>query len=333
MEPKLGRLTKVNPRSMWGNEATAFTPWLAQHLDELATALGLELELENTEVAVGPYSADILARDTGTAKHVVIENQLEKTDHDHLGKSLTYAAVLDASAVIWIAITFTDEHKKTLDWLNDLTSTDIAFYGVVLELWQIDDSDPAVRFNVVSQPADIVRQTAMASQREELTEGKKLQLDFWTQFREQLLATGKLPSVQSARPQYWYDVSLGRTGITLSNIANTYDNRIGVRVYISNKVAAAVLPQLMDMKNDIEEEIGSSLEWDPNPENRDKVIALVRDADLNNRGKWEEYLTWMVETVIRFRETFSPRIRDMDLTIRPDEKDIEQDGTNEPDTQ
>jgi len=219
METQLGHLTKANPRTLWPNEATAFTPWLAQHLEELAATLGLELELENTEVAVGPYSADILARDTGTGKHVVIENQLEKTDHDHLGKSLTYAAVLDASAVIWIATDFTEEHKKTLDWLNDLTSTDIAFYGVTLELWKIDESKPAVRFNVVSRPAEIVRQTAISSRAaEELTEGRKLQFDFWTQLRERLFATGKLPSVQSARPQYWYDVSLGRSDIVLSNI-------------------------------------------------------------------------------------------------------------------
>ena len=321
MEIPLGCLTKTSPRTIWANEATAFTPWLAQHLEALATALGLELELENTEVAVGSYYADIVARDTGTGKHVVIENQLEKTDHDHLGKSLTYAAVLDASAVIWIATDFTDEHKKTLDWLNDLTSTEIAFYGVALELWQIDDSKPAVRFNVVSRPAEIIRQVAIASSSEELTETRKLQWDFWKQLRDLLLATGKLPSVQAARPQYWYDVSLGRSGIVLSNIVNTYDSRIGVRVYISNKVAAAALPQLLDMRNDIEAEIGTSLEWDPNPENRDKTIGLVRDADLDARGKWDEYLDWMVETILRFREVFSKRIRDMDLTVHHEDMD------------
>jgi hypothetical protein len=322
-EIQFGHLRKANARTVWPNEATVFTPWLAQHLEELAAALGLELELVNTEVAVGPYSADILARDTGTGKHVVIENQLGKTDHDHLGKSLTYAAVLDASAVIWIATNFTEEHKKTLDWLNDLTSAEIAFYGVVLELWQIDDSKPAVRFNVVSRPADIIRQAALTSRPEELTEARKLQLDFWTQFRERLLATGKLPSVQSPRPQYWYDVSLGRSGINLSNIVNTYDNRIGVRVYISNKVAAAALPQLLDMKSDIEEEMKVELQWDPNPENRDKIIALLRDAELNDREQWEEYLDWMTETTLLFRGAFSQRIRDMDLTVAPDEADQE----------
>jgi len=318
MSITLGTLSKINSRTMWPHEATDFTPWLAQHLSELAEAVGLELELENTEVPVGPYFADILAKDPGTGKYVVIENQLEKTDHDHLGKSITYAAVLDASAVIWIAATFTDEHKKALDWLNDHTSSEISFYGVRLELWKIDNSNPAVRFNVISEPSEIIRQTALSAHSEELTETKKLQLKFWTEFRKRLLATNKLPSVQSARPQYWYDVSLGRSGIHLSNILNTYDNRIGVRVYISNKVADAALPQLLDMRKDIEQEIGIELEWDPNPDNRDKIIALNLNADINQNDKWDEYLSWLIKYTLKFRGTFSNRIRDMDLTVQAD---------------
>lgn len=283
MSIDLGNLKKIDPRDKWPNESSNFTPWLADYLDDLGNTLGLELEFENTEVAVGPYLADILAKDSGTNKYVVIENQLEKTNHDHLGKCITYASVLDASAMIWIATDFTDEHKKALDWLNDHTSDDISFYGVTLELWQIDDSKPAVRFNVTSKPAGIVRQTTVTKRLEELTETKKLQLDFWTKFREKLLETRKVPSVQSARPQYWYDVSLGRSGVNLSNTANTYDNKIGVRAYISNRVADAVLPQLMDMRDNIEKEIGAQLEWNPNPENRDKIIRLLRDADLSKR--------------------------------------------------
>ena len=114
----LGILKIITPRKKWNNEARDFTPWLAEHVDELGKAVGIELEVENVEVAVGPYSADILAKDTGTGKFVVIENQLEKTDHDHLGKAITYASVLDASTVIWIATDFTEEHKKILPKQN-----------------------------------------------------------------------------------------------------------------------------------------------------------------------------------------------------------------------
>ena len=120
MSEELGELHRVDLRIYWSNEAAEFTPWLAseENIAKLAEALGIDLEVESTEVAAGPYSADILARDTVTGDYVVIENQLGKTDHDHLGKAITYAAVLNASAVVWIAGQFTDEHKKSLDWLK-----------------------------------------------------------------------------------------------------------------------------------------------------------------------------------------------------------------------
>jgi hypothetical protein len=319
MTESLGKLLQVNPRTIWPNEATVFTPWLADNIQDLAAALGLELEVENTEVAVGPYSADIVARDAGTGRRVVIENQLEKTDHDHLGKCLTYSAVLDASSVIWVSPKFTDEHRKTLDWLNDHTSSDLSFYGVTIELWKIDESNPALRFDVVSHPAEIVRQADISARQGELSEARRAQLAFWTEFRNRLEATGKVPSVQSPRPQYWFAVSLGRSGVVLSNTANTDENRIGVRVYISNRVADSVLPQLLDMKEDIEKELGFELLWNPNPENRDKTIGIYRNADIADSESRDKSLDWLVETTVNFREAFAPRIRGMDFGSSPRE--------------
>jgi hypothetical protein len=320
MDADLGNLKRVNLRKKWPDEALDFTPWLArdENIEKLSLALGLELQVENIEVSVGPYSADILAKDVGSDRYVVIENQLKKTNHDHLGKLITYGSVLDASANVWITSEFTEEHKKALDWLNDHTSDEISFYGVILELWQIDDSKPAVRFNVISKPADIIRQTAITKASENLTETKKLQLEFWTKFREKLSKRKEIPSVQSARPQYWFDVSLGRSGIHLSNTANTFDNKIGVRVYISNKVASVALPQLLQMKEEIEAEIGEKLEWDPNPENLDKTIGLKRDADLTKQESWGEYLDWLTDMTIKFRKTFSNRVKSLDLTKKVD---------------
>src|SRR5699024_4617049 len=274
-----------------------------------------ELEVEGTEVAVGPYSADILVKDAGSNDYIVIENQLEKTDHDHLGKAITYASVLDASAVIWIAANFTEEHKKALDWLNHHISNSISFYGVSLELWSIDASKPAVRFNVVSQPTEIIKQTAISKSTESLTPARKLQLEVWSEFREKLKIHPEIPSVQTARPQYWYNVSLGRSGIHLSNIAPTSSNHIGVRVYINNKIADSVLNQLIKYKDDIESEIGEELEWDPNPENRDKIISLKREANIEDKDKWNEYLQWLVNKTVKFRRTFGKRIKTMDFEM------------------
>ena len=312
-ENVLGEIKKLKVRKIWVNEASDFTPWLAkeENIALLGKSLGLELEVEQVEATVGPYSADILAKDTGNGKYVVIENQLGKTDHDHLGKAITYGSVLDATAIVWLASEFTEEHQKALDWLNEYTSEDLSFYGVLLEIWQIDKSRPAVRFNVISRPAIIKRGDVTGNPN--LSETKKLQLEFWNAFRDKLLKSKVITSAQTPRPQYWFDVALGRSHFVLSNIANTYENRIGVRVYIGNKVAEKALPLLETQKEEIEAELETKLEWNPNPDNRDKTIAIYRDANLQNRDEWAEPIDWMVKMVQRFRKTFMPRIKNLDL--------------------
>jgi len=267
--------------------------------------LGLELEVENIEVAVGPYSADILAKDTGTGQYVVIENQLEKTNHDHLGKAITYASVLDASTIIWVATDFTEEHKKALDWLNDHTSDEIAIFGVQVELWQIDNSNAALRFNVISKPNQAVRQAARSIAAGDLTDKKKFQLDFWNRFKDKLAKTKKFPSLQTPRPQYWFDVSLGKTNIYISNTCNTDVNTVGARIYIGNKISDKMLPLLESKKAEIESAIGLPLQWNPNPENRDKVIMLLHTTDFNDPKKVDEALDWLVDYTIKFRDAFS----------------------------
>lgn len=306
---ELGILKTVTPRQKWSNEARDFTPWLAENIEELNKALGLELEVENIEVGVGPYSADILAKDTGTGQYVVIENQLGKTDHDHLGKAITYASVLDALTIIWIATDFTEEHKKSLDWLNDHTSEEISFYGVQLELWQIDDSKAALRFNVISKPNQAVRQAARTKSTEELSDKRKFQYEFWCKFRDKLAQTKKIPSLQTPRPQYWFDIPLGKAHIVISNTCNTEVNTIGVRIYISSKIADTMLPYLESRKDEIESLIGQKLSWNPNPNNRDKIIALQHATDFNDETKINEALDWLVRNAIKFRETFSKIIK------------------------
>jgi hypothetical protein len=310
----LGEIHKLRVRDHWKHEEQVFTPWLAkeENIARLAEAIGLELQVEGVEVPVGPFSADVLAKDT-SGNYVVIENQFGKTDHDHLGKLLTYAATLGATSVVWIAEQFTDEHRKTIEWLNDRVSEELSLYAVEIELWQIDQSKPALRFNVLSQPTEISRQATAVKSAGQITDVKKLQLDFWTAVRDELLKKKVVPTAQAARPQYWFDVSLGRSNVVLSNIANTADNRIGIRVYIGNKIANLALPQLEAERSAIEAEIGERLEWNPNPEKQDKVIRLERAADLSNRDKWPEYVSWLVDKVEKFKRAFGPRVKKLNL--------------------
>ncbi len=309
---ELGTLKTVIVRTKWVNEARDFTPWLAENIAELNKAIGLEMEIESMEVQCGPYSADVLARDTGTDKYVIIENQLERTNHDHLGKALTYASVLDASTIVWIATDFTPEHKKALDWLNDHTSDEISFYGVQVELWQIDNSNPAVRFNVISKPYEAVRQATISKNTEDLSDSRKFQLEFWTKFRDKLLKTKKIPSLQTPRPQYWFNVSIGKSHIHLSNTCNTDTNTVGVRIYIRNTIAATMLPYLESKKAEIESAISQPLQWNPNPTSIDKTIVLSQQPNLSDPKSQEAALDWLVENTIKFREVFSKLVAQYD---------------------
>ena len=155
----LGRLEPVAVREVWPNEESDFTPWLAEpeNLGVLADALGMSLEFVAREEKVGPYSADILCRDPNDQTKVVVENQLGQTDHDHLGKLLTYAAHFNARVLVWVARTFTDQHRAALDWLNEVSETSTRFFGLEIELWRIGDSVPAPKFNVVARPNDWTR--------------------------------------------------------------------------------------------------------------------------------------------------------------------------------
>lgn len=321
---KLERLKPITPRQIWPNEAADFTPWLAkpESIGLLGTAIGLELEVENTEVSVGPYSADILAKDTGTGEYVVIENQLGKTNHDHLGKALTYSAVLDARTVVWIAGEFTDEHRTTLDWLNRHTGEGLSVYGVRLEVWKIGDSLPAAHFNVVSQPSELRAGTVHKISAGEVSDTKKMQFAFWEEVRSSLVATGSIPSLRAPRPQYWYDVALGRAGFHLSCFADTWGKRVGVRVILRGTHGGAQAIKLLgDQKPEIEKDLGFSLEWDPYPDKKIRTIVVSRTADLEQRGKWSEYVAWLTEKVVKMREVFGPRVKALEVEVVPDDDD------------
>ena len=220
-QPKtsLGRLAKVELREAWISEPGDFTPWLAQpeNIVLLGEAIGIELEVESQEKSVGPFRADILCRDTTDRHFVLIENQLERTDHTHLGQLLTYAAGLDAVTIVWLSARFTEEHRAALDWLNRATTAGFNFFGLEIELWKIGDSPFAPKFNVVSKPNDwsrAVREQAAASG--DMSPNEQLHYDFWTQFRKYLESRGSAIRTTSPSMNYWTNAPVGRSYFTLS---------------------------------------------------------------------------------------------------------------------
>ncbi|MGI5325060.1 hypothetical protein [Actinomadura nitritigenes] len=158
----IGRLEPVALRAVWPNEASAFTPWLANNLDVLGQAVGLALVLKEREHPVGRYSLDLLVEDA-QGRVVAVENQLEQTDHAHLGQLLTYCAGTQAQIVIWIAQSITNEHAAALEWLNDNTIEGVGFFGVQVEALRIGDSLPAANFQVIVRPNDVTKASRQAS--------------------------------------------------------------------------------------------------------------------------------------------------------------------------
>ena len=313
MPSPLGSLEPVDLRTIWPDEARDFTPWLAQeeNLRRLSEALNLELELDRVEVAVGPYSADIVATDASSNTKVVIENQLEKTNHDHLGKVLTYASGLEARILIWIAKTFTEEHRQTFDYLNECTSGRLRLYGVEIEVLRIGNSIPAPHFRLVSSPNDYVAATHNATA--ELSETKSLYMEFWTGFRDYCRSHGETFSLQTPRPQHWYTVSIGRSGFSISLTASTMHGRLGCALYLRGPSAKHSFRALKNGQTEIESALGP-LDWQELPEKQDcRIVDYLKDFDPRSRVEWDRGFGWMKKRADEFRSVFAPRIRGLSV--------------------
>lgn len=320
----LARFKKVELREVWGSESGSFTPWLAQqeNLKLLGDTIGIDLELEAQEKNVGPFRADILCKDTNTGQWVLIENQLERTDHGHLGQLLTYAAGLEVVTIVWIAAKFTEEHRAALDWLNEITNDRFNFFGLEVELWKIGSSDVAPKFNVVCEPNNWIRAVTEGATRvvnEGLTVAKKLQLEFWIAFRSFLLDQYNSPvKPVKPQPQTWMDFSVGRSGFNLAAIASLYDNEaesyesheIRVEFVIKTEESKTQFAKLMASKNEIELAVGSELTWH-NPENAKACKVYIRKSvNLNNRDDWKNQHEWLYRYLGIFKRVFGARVFD-----------------------
>lgn len=324
---KLGRLERIDLRDIWRTEAQDFTPWLAQaeNMEILGKTLGLELEVEAQEKNVGPFRADILCKDLDDDSWVLIENQLERTDHNHLGQLLTYGAGLNTVTIIWIAEKFTDEHRAALDWLNDITDESFKFFGLEVELWRIGESAPAPKFNIISKPNEWSRSVGKASKRIEtsaLTETKQAQLAFWEQLHQQLQNHSFLRS-RKPRPQHWTTYSVGRSGMHLGAIINTRENRIGVELYLGDENATAFFNLLQLERTEIEQEINAGLEWKELPTKRAcRIITYLENVDPLDKVQWPRLHEWLHEHLEAYHKAFKPRVIALDSDdYSPQEED------------
>lgn len=318
----LGRLQRVDLREVWASEAQDFTPWLAKedNLAILGETIGLELELESQEQNVGPFRADILCKDTIDNHWVLIENQLEKTDHVHLGQLLTYAAGLDAVTIIWVAEHFTEEHRAALDWLNRITEESINFFGLETELWRIGDSQIAPKFNVVCKPNEWTQTVQTAAGQGELSDTKKMQLEYWTRFCESMETNRSPVRCQTPQPQHWTNFAVGRSGFHLVAKVNTREKDVAVYLCISGPNRVAHYHLLHDnYRQTIDAAFNLPLDWRELPDAKESQVLARLDADPTDRNNWSEQQKWVRETVETFHRVLGPIVKELDASeYKPD---------------
>lgn len=297
---KLGKIKRITDiRSVWHHEEKDFSKWLAQdeNLKELSDAIGIDIVLEERESSVGSFSVDLYALEEGTERRIIIENQLEDTNHDHLGKLITYASGKGAEVIIWVVKRARDEHRQAIEWLNQNTGVNIGFFLVEIELWQIDDSAFAPKFNVVERPNDWAKQMKNV---DSLSDTKQLQLHFWQQLSEYIksnVSFAKEFSPRKAQPQHWYDLSVGSSSYHVGLTVNTQKNLLGAEIYIpDDKEKFAIF---REHAQEIEKLIGEKIEW--REATKATRIITLHACDINKKDQWDKAFNWLMNKAIAFK--------------------------------
>jgi len=299
---QLDKLTQITDlREIWKHEARDFSKWLSEedNLKALSDAIGISIVLGELESAVGSFNVDLLASEEGTGRKIIIENQLADTDHDHLGKIITYAAGKGADVVIWIVKRARDEHKQAMEWLNQKTTNTVGFFLVEIELWKIGNSLPAVRFNVIERPNDWAK--AMKAF-EGLSDNGRLLLEFWQTFVDYAFGKPEFSSEFSRRKalaQNWYSLSLGNSVYHLSMTASTQKKRLSVSVYFDGD--KELYTKFLEHKDAIAQFLNMPIEW--REAGKDCQIITYMNGDIKKSPSgWNSMFDWLCETAINFKE-------------------------------
>ena len=299
----LGTLKKITDlRSIWPHEALNFTPWVAENVDLLADAVGLDITVDETESSVGDFNVDIYASETGTDRKIIIENQLEDTDHDHLGKLITYASGKGADVVIWVVKHAREEHKAAVEWLNNHTDDKIGFFLCELKLFQIGDSQIAPAFTVVERPNDWtkeIRKTASANSTQQQ------RLEYWQAFNDYAFTDANFSRIFNKRKpttDHWMDFSIGSSACHIAVSQIQKRKAVDVELYINDD--KELFKSLFAHKDEIEKNMEMELEWKELPERKASRILIEKTVDLDDRATWPEQFDYIMDTCIKMKRAF-----------------------------
>ena len=303
---KLGKLKEIDIRTVWAHEQYDFSKWLASesNIQELGDVLNLSLTNVETEKFVGNYRCDILCQDELSGKIVLIENQLEPTNHDHLGKLITYASGLDAAVVVWIVAEAREEHASAIEWLNKHTDEDVSFFLLEIHAYSIGDSIPAPQFHIIEQPNDFAKTTKNLSKKSELAEREVYRLEFWNKFNDVIDQRGKPFNKHKASIEHTYTVAVGSSQCYISIDLVNKEHKIRVGLWISNN--KEMFDMLFSHKTEIESVIGEALDWDKLDGKKASVICTnIPGLDFNNQSNYAKLMNETIDKVLAFKKAFT----------------------------
>ena len=306
---QLGRITKMNPRNIWAHEALDFTQWLVreENISVLCQELQINITNVRAEASAGRYYVDIVGDEIESNRKVVIENQLESTDHKHLGQLLTYASAFDASIIVWLVTDYAEEHRQAIDWFNHNMPESISFFLVQIEVYKIGDSDPAPKFNIICEPNNWSKTVKKSSKGDDVSDLKLLQKEFWEGLRSLGASlSSKVTFGRAPRAQHWYDVSIGTSRCHLALTINSQKKYVACEVYIRDDLA--LYATFLENRTSIETAVGSELEWMELPTATASRIKLALSCDPKNKENWLDYHQWLVTTVEKFSSAFTPHV-------------------------
>lgn len=299
----LGTLKEITDlRSIWPHEALNFTPWVAENVDLLADAVGLDITVDETESSVGDFNVDIYASETGTDRKIIIENQLEDTDHDHLGKLITYASGKGADVLIWVVKHAREEHKAAVEWLNNHTDDKIGFFLCEIKLFQIGDSQIAPSFTVVERPNDWtkeIRKKASANPTQQQ------RLEYWQAFNDYAFSDANFSRIFNKRKpttDHWMDFSIGSSACHIAVSQIQKRKAVDVELYINDD--KELFKSLFAHKDEIEKNMEMELEWKELPERKASRILIEKTVDLDDRATWPEQFDYIMDNCIKMKRAF-----------------------------
>lgn len=301
----LSRLEEIKDlRTVWPHEALDFTPWLAQddNMVLLADAVGLEITVDETESSVGDFHVDIFASETGTDRKIIIENQLEDTNHDHLGKLITYASGKSADVVIWVVKHAREEHKAAIEWLNNHTDEKIGFFLCEIKLYRIGASEPAVKFEVIEKPNDWSKEVKKS---ESANETQQQRYDYWVAFQDHAFQNAQFAKNFNRRKpsmDHWMNFSIGSSAchIVVSQIQKR--NELDVELYVSED--KELFHSLFQNKDVIESEAGLTFDWRELPERKASRIVIEKPANFGDKNQWNVQFDWLMDVMVKMKKAF-----------------------------